>query len=228
MPGFLRGIVQNRMEGPVFERPAADPVINKQMCDVEAQTEKAAEEKAKEVKEEKEAEEKAKDKEENAVETTERMTIRFLFFTSDLKSRTALEMKLDHRRKRNLSRAAKRNSPLPVVCRYTFVVDREYHGETVRIEGVNRFDSILMPPVSGQPNTDANEHSAKNLPPAIVLTVPLRQLVLLYNQVGDRLFRRNVRLGIADTMDVHRAMYKTLAEDAETFWFKNNGITILV
>ncbi len=60
------------------------------------------------------------------------------------------------------------------------------------------------------------------------MTVPLRQLVNLYNQVGDPLFKRNVRLGIDDTMDVHRAMYQTLEKEPEYFWYMNNGITLLV
>lgn len=178
------------------------------MNDVQKQTEKVAKEKAS--------------------GTVESVTVQFLFFTNNLKSRTALEIKLDRGRKRVLSNAAKKISRLQVTCRYTFVIDREYCGETVRIGGINRFDSIPMPLISGKPNTDAKENTAEDLPQSIVLTVPLRQLVLLYNQVGDQLFKRNVRLGIDDKMDVHRAMYQTLEKEPEYFWYMNNGITILV
>jgi len=161
-------------------------------------------------------------------EDSEKKTIQFLFFTSDLKSRTALEMRLDPAQKKVLKNAAKKSIGLQVACRYTFVIDREYSGEIARIRDINRYDSIPMPPISGSPNTDTKEHPKKNLPCSIVLTVPLRQLIELYNQVGDQLFNRNVRLGIGDKMDVHRAMYHTLEKEPEHFWYMNNGITLLV
>lgn len=97
-----------------------------------------------------------------------------------------------------------------------------------RIRDINRFDSIPMPPISGNPNTDTATEGRRNLPCSIVLTASLRQLVELYNQVGDQLFKRNVRLGISDEMDVQRAMCKTLEQEPEHFWYLNNGITLLV
>lgn len=161
----------------------------------------------------------------------EELTAHFLFFTSDLKSRTALEMRLDRGKKRELSNALRKSAGVSVPCRYTFVIDREYQGELARIQDVNRYDSIPMPPFSGRPNTDSGDDlSGKQGDPlcSIVLTAPLRQLVELYNQTGDPLFRRNIRLGIGEEMDVHRAMYDTLEKEPEHFWYMNNGITLLV
>lgn len=158
-------------------------------------------------------------------------TAHFLFFTGDLKSRTALEMRLDRGKKRELSNALCKSAGASLQCRYTFVIDREYQGELARIQGVNRYDSIPMPPFSGRPNTDSGDAlSGKKRDPlcSIVLTAPLRQLVELYNLTGDPLFRRNVRLGIGEEMDVHRAMYDTLEKEPEHFWYMNNGITLLV
>ena len=159
---------------------------------------------------------------------SQKMTIQFLLFTSDLKSRTALEIKLDKDRKRILSGIATKIIGAEAVCQYTFVIDREYLGDAVRIGEIKLFDSILMSFISGRPNTDVRENTAKSFPQSIVLTVPLRQMVALYNQVGDQLFKRNVRLGITDKMDVHRAMCQTLEKEPEYFWYMNNGITLLV
>lgn len=50
----------------------------------------------------------------------------------------------------------------------------------------------------------------------------------MYNEVGDELFRQNVRYGIKDQLDVELNIKKTLREHPEDFWFLNNGITIIV
>lgn len=165
---------------------------------------------------------------EKAAGASQKITIQFLLFTNDLKSRIALEIKLDRGQKRALANAVRKTSGLQVSCRYTFVIDKAYLGESVRIREINRFDSIPMPLASGNPNTDTGENTVKKLPQSIVLTVPLRQLVALYNQVGDQLFKRNVRLGIDDKMDVNRAMCQTLEKEPEYFWYMNNGVTLLV
>lgn len=49
-------------------------------------------------------------------------TVQFLFFTSDLKSRTALEMKIDQTQKRKLASIAKKSAGMAVTCKYTFLL----------------------------------------------------------------------------------------------------------
>ena len=63
---------------------------------------------------------------------------------------------------------------------------------------------------------------------AQVFTIDLYQLVSLYNQIGDRLFHNNVRIGIDEMLGVDASIRETLEKEPEQFWFKNNGVTILV
>ena len=61
-----------------------------------------------------------------------------------------------------------------------------------------------------------------------VTSVHLYQLVEIYNRIGDKLFKRNVRYGLNEQLGVDRAIKDTLRNNPGEFWFKNNGITILV
>lgn len=58
--------------------------------------------------------------------------------------------------------------------------------------------------------------------------VQLKQLIEIYNKVGDELFKNNVRYGLEDSFGVDAAIKNTLEKDPEMFWFCNNGITIIV
>lgn len=60
-----------------------------------------------------------------------------------------------------------------------------------------------------------------------VYTAKLRDLVDLYNCLGDELFKENVRERIDDVLGADAEIHKTLSEKPEAFWFLNNGITIL-
>lgn len=158
-----------------------------------------------------------------------KLEINFLFFTKDFRSRVALEKKYIQEIRDSVIRTASKKFAVPITTsRCTFIVYQEYHGETARIRGINRHDSLQMPPISGRCNTDTQKNSMEELIRSSVVTVQLRQLVNLYNQVGDLLFRNNVRFGISEAFDISKAMRKTLEDEPELFWFKNNGITLLV
>ena len=60
-----------------------------------------------------------------------------------------------------------------------------------------------------------------------VYTAKLRDLVELYNCLGDELFKENVRERIDDVLGVDAEIHKTLSIKPAVFWFLNNGITIL-
>lgn len=56
----------------------------------------------------------------------------------------------------------------------------------------------------------------------------LSDLVKLYDNLGDDLFKDNVREKIEDVLDVDTEIKNTLENQPEDFWFFNNGITLLV
>lgn len=154
-----------------------------------------------------------------------KIEINFLFFTKDFKSRLALEMKFAP----NLWRKILRGFGVPVTTdKCAFIICQEYHGELARIRGINRHDSIQMPPISGRSNIAPKGKDVEDTIRSTVVTVQLKQLVELYNQVGDQLFKNNVRFGISEAFDVSKAMRETLEKEPQHFWFKNNGVTLLV
>lgn len=61
-----------------------------------------------------------------------------------------------------------------------------------------------------------------------VYIASLRDVVDMYNTIGDALFDLNVRYGIADELNVEKEIKKTLSNCPEKFWFYNNGITVIV
>jgi len=59
-----------------------------------------------------------------------------------------------------------------------------------------------------------------------VFTMSGKDLGRLYNDVGDRLFARNIR-GYLGKADVNKSIKGTLEEEPESFWYYNNGVTII-
>lgn len=159
----------------------------------------------------------------------EKLEINFLFFARDFRSRVVLEKKYTQEIRDSLRRAAARKFAVPITTsKCTFIIYQEYRRELARIRGINRHESIQMPPISGKSNSDIQGKSEEESIRSTVVTVQLKQLVELYNQIGDQLFRNNVRLGISERFGVSEAMRRTLEEEPERFWFKNNGVTLLV
>jgi hypothetical protein len=58
--------------------------------------------------------------------------------------------------------------------------------------------------------------------------VNLYDVVEIYNQIGYILFRDNVRFGIGEQLGVDKAIKDTLKNAPNYFWFRNNGITLLI
>lgn len=153
-----------------------------------------------------------------------KLEVHFVFFVCDFKSRTALEMKLDAKTRGRL----RSDLGVPVSLRCTYIVYQEYSGELARIRGANRFQSIQMPPLAWRDRAKPRGSSVEELACSTILTVPLRELVDLYNLAGDQLFNQNVRFGIGEAFDVSTAIRKTLETEPQWFWFKNNGVTLLI
>lgn len=60
-----------------------------------------------------------------------------------------------------------------------------------------------------------------------IVTVDLFDLVKLYNNFGDNLFKKNVRYYIESDKYVDDSIVQTLSNEPENFWAFNNGITIV-
>ena len=61
-----------------------------------------------------------------------------------------------------------------------------------------------------------------------LFTAKLKDIVELYNSIGDSLFDYNVRYRVKDELKVDSEINKTLKETPELFWFYNNGITLVI
>ena len=157
----------------------------------------------------------------------EKVRTNILFIARDIKGRIAVEMQFaawTKKWKKQIFSECK----VPITIWSTFLVCPEYRGELAHIQGINRYNSLHMEPIGGRSNTESQCESTEDFVQSAVMTVQLKQLVELYNQVGDQLFKDNVRFGIAEAFDVSKAIRNTLMEEPQHFWYKNNGITLLV
>lgn len=159
--------------------------------------------------------------------------LQLIFFVKDMRSRICLEQIFDQSKQSKIvsrARNASGNSKLALHC--TYVLDQNYDSRPVMLKHLNRTQIMQMPPCLGKINQEPMaQKSAPGAAAALnsmIFTVDLYQLVELYNLIGDRLFKNNVRFGIKEILGVDYSIRKTLEEEPEYFWFKNNGITMLV
>ncbi|HIX14370.1 MAG TPA: AIPR family protein [Candidatus Hungatella pullicola] len=158
-------------------------------------------------------------------------------FARNMKGKITLEKTFDQEEKKRLKKEAegtedkkKGGRNLSVSC--TCILDQDYRDQEIRLKNLRRYEMSLMPPVEGKMNLESDGGNDRQYAGSrfqgICFNIDLYQMVELYNQVGDRLFKKNVRYGISDTMDVDASIRNTLKNEPELFWFKNNGIAILV
>lgn len=132
--------------------------------------------------------------------------------------------------KKTIRKAVKKGT---VVVNFLYILDNRYAEQDIKLVNINRFDFIQMPPMKYHINWEdgiplANQKAQGSSNRGYVTSVPLCQLVEIYNKIGDKLFKRNVRYGLNEQLGVDRAIKDTLRNSPQDFWFKNNGITILV
>ena len=159
--------------------------------------------------------------------------IHVIFFAQDMRDRIQLERSFSITAQAQVNAVAKagKSGKNPSI-QYTYVLDQKYKKGDVRLTGLKRYEIMQMPPVFGRMNIEpAGQERESDLKEGdlhgLVFSVDLIQLVEIYNMIGDQLFRENVRFGINEMMGVDQAICKTLEEEPEYFWYKNNGITIL-
>lgn len=167
------------------------------------------------------------------VKDSKASALQLVFFVKNMRSRVRLEQTFDQNQKNKLlssARNAAGNASLTL--RVTYILDQTYESQTVRLKNLKRHEIMQIPPISGKVNLEERTKpegkgtgAALN---AMVFTTDLFQLVEFYNLIGDWLFKSNVRFGISEFLGVDYSIRRTLEEEPEYFWFKNNGVTLLV
>ncbi|WP_271397296.1 AIPR family protein [Salinicoccus roseus] len=62
----------------------------------------------------------------------------------------------------------------------------------------------------------------------LVFSAQLKDVMKLYEIMGDNLFEKNLRAGINDQLGVDSSIAHTIKHDEEDFWFLNNGISLYI
>ncbi len=171
---------------------------------------------------------------ENAIATlpaaTDRTGVYLVFFVKNLKNRILLEQIFNPDVKKTLrakARSALGAKKLSLQCIY--IIHQEMKEQDVKLTHLKRHEMLQVPPICAHVNLEGtSKPSYEDQLNALVFTIDLFQLVELYNLIGDQLYKYNVRFGIQETLGVDQAIRNTLEQEPERFWFKNNGVTILV
>lgn len=114
----------------------------------------------------------------------------------------------------------------------TYYLDIDICTREIKLNNTKRPTMLLLPPLA--PNVHVQEvpdSTQKQYPHDLkgyMLTANLFDIVEIYNQVGDALFKDNVRFGIGDQLGVDKAIKDSLKNAPNYFWFRNNGITLLI
>ena len=154
--------------------------------------------------------------------------IYIICLVDNMKSRVFLErLFLSAECKAMKKNIRKEMKPWKGTVNFLYILDNSYHEQDIKLTSVNRFEFIQMPPMKCHINWE-NEDRTEVSNRGYVTSVHLYQLVEIYNRIGDKLFKRNVRYGLNEQLGVDRAIKETLRNSPGEFWFKNNGITILV
>lgn len=160
--------------------------------------------------------------------------IQVFFFVKDLKESVAQEVYFSKDRIKEIKKEVGKKCPA-IACQWLLLGSPKKGAK--KLTDVKRYEMIQYPPLDTAINletpgergtTDVEKETTETYMRALVFSVDLYQLVELYNEVGEQLFQNNVRFGLEDVMGVNRAICDTLENAPEQFWFKNNGITILV
>ena len=114
----------------------------------------------------------------------------------------------------------------------TYYVDKDISAPEIKLNNTKRPKMLLLPPLEPNIHVQETSDNAKKQYPndlkGYMLTANLYDIVQIYNQVGDVLFKDNVRFGIGEQLGVDKAIKDTLKNAPEYFWFRNNGITLLI
>ena len=154
-------------------------------------------------------------------------TINLLFFVSTIQLRLSLKNSFSPKKLTELIKEIRAGTGVKnFKFNPVFYLDKDISTDEIKLPNIRRYEMVTLPPFDI--DIEVPKDNKKSTLKGYVFTANLFDLVSLYNTIGDQLFKKNVRLGIDDKLDVDKSIKETLTNKPETFWFRNNGITILV
>ena len=154
-------------------------------------------------------------------------TINLLFFVSTIQLRLSLKNSFSSKNLTELIKKIRTDTGVKnVKFNPVFYLDKDISTDEIKLPNIRRYEMVTLPPFDV--DIEVPKDNKKSTLKGYVFTANLFDLVSLYNTIGDQLFKKNVRLGIDDKLDVDKSIKETLTDKPEAFWFRNNGITILV
>ena len=153
-------------------------------------------------------------------------TINLLFFVSTIQLRLSLKNSFSSKNLTELIKKIRTDTGVNVKFNPVFYLDKDISTDEIKLPNIRRYEMVTLPPFDV--DIEVPKNNKKSTLKGYVFTANLFDLVSLYNTIGDQLFKKNVRLGIDDRLDVDKSIKETLTDKPEAFWFRNNGITILV
>ncbi len=153
--------------------------------------------------------------------------INLLFFVSTIQLRLSLKNSFSSKNLTELIKKIRTDTGVKnVKFNPVFYLDKDISTDEIKLPNIRRYEMVTLPPFDV--DIEVPKNNKKSTLKGYVFTANLFDLVSLYNTIGDQLFKKNVRLGIDDKLDVDKSIKETLTDKPEAFWFRNNGITILV
>ncbi len=153
-------------------------------------------------------------------------SINLLFFVSSIHARVMLKDAFSSKKSLELVKKLRKITGTRNAKLYPmFYLDKDISTDEIKLPNIRRYEMVTLPPFEID---DIPKDSVSCTLKGYVFTANLFDLVSLYNTIGDQLFKKNVRLGIEDKLDVDKSIKETLGDKPEAFWFRNNGVTILV
>lgn len=95
----------------------------------------------------------------------------------------------------------------------------------------NRVNSLNYRYDNNLPEINNDLPKINNDPPeinSVIFNVNLFDLVNLYTSWGTILFNHNVRVNISSNEEVEESIKNTLENDPDSFWLRNNGVTLII
>lgn len=150
-----------------------------------------------------------------------------VIFVSNYKSKIRLKKLFDKEFEEKLRSNMVNKGYKKIKVDQLYVFNNASDTEEIKIGKINRYETIQMPPINNNINWESFSEENSDIF-GFVFNVELYQLVELYNKIGDQLFKKNVRYGINEQFGVDSAIKDTLEKSPSMFWFRNNGVTLLV
>lgn len=161
---------------------------------------------------------------------TKTLSLTILWITDNIESR----IKLKNNKAISYTQEIKKRTKisklkLKLKLSQIFYVDKQIPTTEIKLTNIDRFEMTAVPSLKTKMNIqDQKDKVSSESLKGYVFTADLYNFAEIYNQAGDELFKKNVRLGIDDVLGVDKEIKNTLEKDPEKFWFRNNGITILL